>query len=85
MVGEIYRYLAKISRSEVYLTEVERDVPERECQYLNYSYFPESDTICLLNVDFVKPHTAELHRFGKKEKITLAPQEFRLFKNARKC
>jgi len=83
MIGEIYKALAKSARSEVYITGIGKNSPDRECNYVNYSYFPESDTICLLNVDFTKPHTVELHRFGKSETVTLAAQEFRLIKNAR--
>ena len=34
--------------------------------------------ICLLNVDFKRPHRFFLHAFGEVEPIELAPAEFRL-------
>jgi len=80
MTGAIYRYITKLVRSDVYITDVGLDDPYRECNYVNYSYFPEDGTICLFNVDFVRPHTFDLHRFGKTETVTLAPQELRLLK-----
>lgn len=81
MIGTIFEYIAKITRSEVYVTGVGGDVPDRECSYVNFSYFPECGTVCLFNVDFVRPHTFDLHCFGRTETIILAAQELRLLKN----
>lgn len=81
MIGTVFRYIAKITRPDVYVTGIGSDEPDKECDYVNFSYFPESKTTCLFNIDFVRPHTIELHRFGKTESITLAAQEMRLLKD----
>lgn len=80
MIGTTFRYLAKITRGETYITEKDADEPGRECTYINYSSFPEQKTICMFNVDFTKAHTFDLHHNGGTETVTLEPQEMRILK-----
>jgi len=77
LIGMIYRHIAKLSRGNVWITD-DRDEPGIECEYINYSYFPEAGKICLLNIDSKKSHGAFLHYFGKTEHFELEPGEFRL-------
>ncbi|MCQ2388919.1 MAG: hypothetical protein MJ138_04335 [Kiritimatiellae bacterium] len=76
----LYKYVASISRGDVYVSAKGGDLPDAECQYVIPSYFPEDGRIFLKNVDFRKPHTFDLHKFGKVETITLAPAEMRILK-----
>jgi hypothetical protein len=76
LVGMIYRQIAKDSRGNVYITDDGEEVGE-ECEYLNYSYFPEAGKIYLYNIDSEKSHGGFLHHFGKSEQFDLAPGEFR--------
>lgn len=76
LVGMIYRHLAKRARGRVWMSE-DGDEPGFECEYINYSYFPEAGKICLYNIDSENPHGATLHAFGKQEPFVLAPGEFR--------
>ena len=78
MMGEIYRYVAKLGRGNVYITGSDFENPDTECDYIAYSYFPDVGRICLLNLDYEKPHGFVLHQFGDKEFLTLGPGEFRL-------
>jgi hypothetical protein len=77
LVGMIYRHIAKLNRGSVWMTD-DGDEPGRECEFLNFSYFPDAGKICLYNVDFDKPHGAFLHYFGKTERVELGPAEFRI-------
>ncbi len=83
MMGEIYRYVAKLGRGNVYITGPDFENPDAECDYIAYSYFPDAGRICLLNLDYEKPHGFVLHQFGDKERLTLGPGEFRLLDSVR--
>lgn len=86
LIGYIYRYLAKASRGSVYITDPKSDEPGKECEYIAYSYFPESGDICLQNVDFMAPHTFLLHTPKGAKRITLPAATFRRIKpNGRKA
>ena len=76
LIGTIFQRIANQSRGNVWITE-DRNVPGAECEYVTFSYFPKAGKICLLNVDFDRPHRFFLHNFGKVAQITLAPGEFR--------
>jgi hypothetical protein len=79
LVGFIYRHIARLARGRVWITDDGQDAGA-ECDYIAYSYFPESGQICLQNVDFERPHRGFLHQAGTAEPIELAPAEFRLMK-----
>ena len=81
LVSFIWRRLAKENRGTVYMTEVGSDEPGRECAFVNLSHFPSNGRTMLFNLDFEKPHTIDLHRPGKVEKVTLAPSEFKTIDN----
>ena len=61
MIGDIYKYIAKISRPDVYITGADMENPDRECEYVSHSYFPDSGKICMFNVDFEKSHQVFLN------------------------
>ena len=82
-VGDVLKYLAKTSRGSVYITEKATDDPGAECQYVNCSHFPSDGTVLLLNIDFVKPHTVDLHIDGRVETVELQPNEFRRVERSR--
>lgn len=76
LIGYIYRHIAHNMRGSVWISD-DRNAPGKECEYINYSYFPEAGKICLLNIDFEKPHRFYLHHFGASEPIELGAGEFR--------
>ena len=78
MMGELYRYAAKLGRGNVFITGDDFENPDADCDYVCFSYFPEGGKICLLNLDYVNPRKFVLHWFGEKDFITLEPGEFRL-------
>ncbi len=78
LMTTLYKYVASISRGDVYPTARGGELPDAECSYVICSYFPEDGRVFLKNIDFRKPHTFDLHRFGKAETITLAPAEMRI-------
>ena len=82
LIGMIYRHIAKLNRGSVWITD-DRDEPGRECEYVTFSWFPDAGRICLLNVDFDKPHRFFLHHFGKTDSIELAPAEFRMMESVK--
>ena len=71
--------LALERRGQTYITD-DGQLPGSECNHITYSYFPTNGEICLLNIDFDRPHTCHLHHQGSVESITLAPAEFKLIK-----
>ncbi|MEO6908681.1 MAG: hypothetical protein ABI210_12415 [Abditibacteriaceae bacterium] len=77
LVGYIYRHIANKLRGTIWITD-DKNVPGMECEYINFSYFPESQQICLYNIDFGTSHTFYLHQEDKTEKIELSPGEFKL-------
>ena len=78
MMGEIYRYAAKLGRGNVWITGPDFENPDENCDWISFSYFPEGGKICLLNMDYENERKCVLHWFGEKDFITLAPGEFRL-------
>ncbi len=83
LIGAIYQHMAMRSRGNVWITD-DGVSPGAECDYVTYSYFPEGGEICLLNVDFERPHRFQLHQFGTQGGIELAPGEFRMMKAVRR-
>ena len=79
LIGTIYQYLAEASRGNVWISEAETSSGE-DCEYIAYSYFPESGDICLQNVDFECPRCCTLHVDGVPEHIQLEPAELRILR-----
>lgn len=77
LVGFIYRHIARQVRGHVWITDDQIDAGP-ECAFIAYSYFPESGTICLHNVDFDQPHHCYVHHFGVNDAVQLKPGEFRM-------
>ncbi len=78
MMGELYRYAAKLGRGNVWITGPDFENPDADCDWISYSYFPDGGKICLLNLDYGHARKCVLHWFGEKDFITLEPGEFRL-------
>lgn len=76
LVGYIYRHIARRTRPSIWISDDGKQ-PGRECDFINYSHFPDDGTVCLHNIDFRAPHRFFLHRPGGAEEIELAPAEFR--------
>ena len=76
LVGYIYAHIARKVRGHVWITDDRQNVGP-ECQYVAFSYFPESGHVCLMNIDFKRPHRIYLHHFGVSDLIELQPGEFR--------
>ncbi len=76
LAGYIFHHIARTHRGTVWITDDTQNTGP-ECTYINYSYFPEDGSICLLNIDFRHPHRVFVHHHGKVEEVTLAPKEFR--------
>lgn len=77
LMGFVYRHIARKVRGTVWISDDQIDAGP-ECDYVNYSYFPEDGKICLQNIDFKKSHRCFLHHSGKIEPIELAGGEFRI-------
>jgi len=77
LIGTIYRHIARENRGTVWIDPID-EASEHELDYISYSYFPKSKTICLQNIDFKKPHRCTLHEPGRSTAMELAPAEFRL-------
>lgn len=75
MITELYRYFASQVETTVKVTE-NGELPQYTC----CSFFQEDKSVCLLNIDFDRPHQVEVHYSGKTEIRTLAPAEFVKFK-----
>ncbi len=84
LMTTLYKYVASISRGDVYPSAKGGDLPDAECNYVICSYFPEDGRIFLKNIDFRKPHTFDLHAFGKVRTVTLKPAEMKIVKEAAK-
>jgi len=82
LIGTIYKHIAMQARGDVWISD-DGVEPGKECKFIAYSYFPESDIICLFNIDKDQPHRFTLHRFGKAEPIDLGCGEFKMIHNAR--
>ena len=80
LMTTLYKYVASISRGDVYISAVGGDLPDAECNYVICSYFPEDGRIFLKNIDFGKPHQIAVHIFGKTKTVTLKPAEMRILK-----
>ncbi len=78
MVGELYRYAAKLGRGNVYITGPDFENPDADCNWILYSYFPDEGKVYLLNLDYKNAHSCVLQQFGDKDFLTLAPAEFRI-------
>ena len=76
LIGYIYRHIAREKRGTVWIEPVDAN-GEGELDYIAYSYFPESRTICLQNIDFKMPHRCTLREPERSSAIELAPAEFR--------
>ena len=71
----VYKYIAKLARGHVYITDDGED-PGENCQYVNCTYFPDAGKICLFNIDFDHPHKVFVHQFGYAEEYELEAGEF---------
>lgn len=80
LITTVYKYVASISRRDVYPSAGGGDLPDAECDYVICSYFPDDGRVCLKNIDFRKPHTIDVHVFGKSRTVTLRPAEMRMFR-----
>ena len=78
LIGELYSYIARITRGNVWITGPDFETPDAECDWVNYSYFPEAGKIYLMNLDYDHEHKFVMHWFGEKTFLTLAPGEFRV-------
>ena len=78
LVGELYSHVARATRGNVWITGSDFTTPDEDCDWINYSYFPEAGRICLMNLDYDRERKCVMHWFGEKEFITLKPGEFRL-------
>ncbi len=78
LMTTVYKYVASLSRGDVYPSAVGGDLPDGECDYVICSYFPEDGRVFLKNIDFRKPHTIDVHVFGKVRHVTLKPAEMRI-------
>lgn len=76
-VGDVLKYLVKLTRGKVFITEKNGDNPGKECEYVNFSHFPSDGTILLYNIDFVNSHSFDLHIGDKVETVVLKPSELR--------
>lgn len=77
LIGTIYQHIARLSRGSVWITDDQIDAGD-ECDFICYSYFPEANKICLLNIDFRKEHGCYLHYNGRCYRMDMKPGEFRL-------
>lgn len=80
LMTTLYKYVASISRGDVYISGKGSDLPDEECKYVICSYFPEDGRVFLKNIDFRNPHTVSLRGCGKTKSITLAPAEMRIIR-----
>lgn len=78
LIGELYSYIARITRGNVWITGPDFETPDADCDWVNYSYFPEAGKIYLMNLDYDNERKFVLHWFGEKTSITLSPGEFRV-------
>ncbi len=78
LMGLLYAYIASISRGHVWITGVNSSLPDDDCAYIAYSYYPDAGKICLQNIDFHNTRRCVLHQFGDVEPIELSPAEFRV-------
>lgn len=77
LVGTIYRHIAAQTRGDVWITD-DGLTTGQACNYITWSYFPEADKICLLNIDADNSHRFHLHQADSCEAIELSPGEFRM-------
>lgn len=77
LAGYVYRHIARNTRGHVWITDDGVDAG-RECEFIAYSHFPASGTICLQNIDFQNPRRCFLHQGALETEVELAPGEFRL-------
>ena len=78
MVGYLYRYCAKLGRGNVWITGQDFENPDEDCGWILYSYFPDEGKVYMLNLDYECERGCVLQQFGDKERVVLAPGEFRI-------
>lgn len=78
MVGYLYRYCAKLGRGNVWITGQDFENPDEDCGWILYSYFPDEGKVYMLNLDYECERGCILQQFGDKERVVLAPGEFRI-------
>ena len=79
LMTTLYKYVASISRGDVYMASAKGgDLPDKECEYVICSYFPDEKKVYLKNIDFTHPHTFRLSAFGKWQYVTLDPKEMKI-------
>jgi hypothetical protein len=77
LIGMVYRHIARENRGTVWITD-DGQHTGTECEYIIFSYFPEAGKVCMLNVDFDRPHSGFLHYGGRDEPVELKAGEFRV-------
>lgn len=83
LVGMVWKYIASQNRGDVWITD-DMENPGTESESIAFSYFPDAGKICLYNVDHDNPHRCYLHQFGIRDRIELAPGEFRFVDTVKK-
>jgi hypothetical protein len=73
MISALYDYLASLVPGTVQLRE-----EGALSKYVAWSYFPDAEKLCLLNIDFDREHAIEASSTWRSEVILLAPGEFRM-------
>jgi len=76
LAGYVYQHIARKVRGTFWITD---DSPSgQECQFINWSYFPQSGHLCFQNIDFDHPHRFVLHHQNGRQEISLEPGAFSL-------
>lgn len=78
LIGELYSLVARETRGNVWITGPDFNRPDEDCNWINYSYFPDAGKIYLMNLDYDRERRCVLQWFGEKDFITLKPGEFRI-------
>jgi len=77
LIEELYAHIASENRGNIYITD-DGHKPGAECQYIAWSFFPENDCCCMLNVDFQNPRQFRLHRNGQMHTVQLDPMQLKI-------
>lgn len=81
LVGTIYRHIAAQSRGDVWITD-DGQTPGHACNHITWSYFPDAQKICLLNIDANNAYRFHLHQAESSGVLELAAGEFRMLATA---
>ena len=78
LIGELYSYIARITRGNLWITGPDFETPDEDCNWINFSYFPDEGKIYLYNLDYNSERHCILHWFGEQTPLCLAAGEFRI-------